>query len=36
MGDKLGLKLNRSGELTFFVNGISQGVAAENIYAKEW
>lgn len=33
-GDKLGLRLNYDGMLTFFVNGKCQGVAAEKIYEK--
>ncbi len=34
-GDRVGLRLSHDGMLTFFVNGKSQGVAAENIYDKE-
>ncbi len=30
--DRLGLQLNRDGDLSFFVNGISQGMAARQIY----
>lgn len=33
-GDRVGLRLSHDGVLTFFVNGRSQGVAAENIYDK--
>ena len=33
-GDKLGLRLNHDGKLVFFVNGESQGVAAEKVYEK--
>lgn len=33
-GDKLGLRLSHDGKLVFFVNGRSQGVAAEKIYEK--
>ena len=31
-GDRLGLRLSHDGVLTFFVNGKSHGMAAENIY----
>ena len=30
--DKMGLQLSRDGDLSFFVNGVSQGVAAHGIY----
>ena len=33
-GDRVGLRLSHDGVLVFFVNGKSQGVAAENIYDK--
>ena len=35
-GDRVGLRLSNDGVLVFFVNGKSQGVAAENIYDKEF
>ncbi len=35
-GDRVGLRLSHDGVLVFFVNGKSQGVAAENIYDKEF
>ena len=35
-GDRVGLRLSTDGVLVFFVNGKSQGVAAENIYDKEF
>ena len=31
-GDRLGLRVSRDGVLTFFVNGKSQGVAAQGVY----
>ena len=34
VGSKVGLRLSYDGVLTFFVDGRSQGVAAENIYLK--
>lgn len=34
-GDRVGMRLSHDGVLVFFVNGKSQGVAAENIYDKE-
>lgn len=33
-GDRVGLRLSHDGVLVFFVNGKSQGIAAENIYDK--
>ena len=33
-GDRLGMRLTSDGVLVFFVNGKSQGVAAENVYEK--
>ena len=33
-GDRLGLRLTHNGSLVFFVNGMDQGVAAENVYEK--
>lgn len=33
-GDRLGLRLSHDGKLMFFVNGKSQGVAAEKVYEK--
>lgn len=34
-GDRVGLRLSHDGVLVFFVNGKSQGIAAEDIYDKE-
>ena len=31
-GDRLGLRVSHDGVLTFFVNGKSQGVAAQGVY----
>ena len=33
-GDRVGMRLSHDGVLVFFVNGKSQGIAAENIYDK--
>ena len=33
-GDRLGMRLSYDGVLVFFVNGLSQGVAAEGVYQK--
>lgn len=33
-GDRLGLRLSHDGKLVFFVNGRSQGLAAEKVYEK--
>lgn len=33
-GDRIGLRLSRDGDLMFFVNGQSQGLAAQGIYEK--
>lgn len=33
-GDRVGLKVDGNGELTFFMNGKSQGVAASGVYSK--
>lgn len=32
VGDRLGLQLTRKGELSFFVNGVYQGLAAKGVY----
>ena len=34
-GDRIGVQVKSNGELTFFIDGKSQGVAARNIYSKD-
>ena len=31
-GDRVGMKITQEGDLEFFINGVSQGVAASNVY----
>jgi len=35
-GDRVGLQLTAQGHLSFFVNGLNQGVAAEGVYRQHW